>query len=140
MRRFYILPKSVWESKIKVGEDGDIGEDIMLDIRYLFHPQFGSHYLELDDGMILMVTNLSHSEWAEDTFHLHPEVAILPHPSTDGKMTMKEHITRSPESGHKFQQKHLDLLSKRFGIVETDNLFDVVKKVKHPMFIIRNIL
>src|SRR5690348_14022987 len=54
---------------------------VMLRVTQLFHPRIGSHYIDLPSGLVLMMTSFDHDERAEDLFHAHPEVAILPHPT-----------------------------------------------------------
>ena len=114
MRRLYVLPKSVFTGQIQIGTqvEAGAGEDengkkataVMLDVVNLFHPMIGSHYIDLPDGMILMCTSFDHSEIAEDLFHGHPEVAILPHPTLMGNVTLKEHVG---SHAHRFQPHHL---------------------------------
>lgn len=169
MRRFYILPKTTWAGTIKVGtafaqnarEDPSLtpediarliqaGEDgvgypkqvdVMHPMTWLFHPQIGSHYLNLPNDNCFLMTSLSHDERWEDLFHSHPDVAILPHPTQDGRMPLSQHIGRP---GYKFTQAHLDLLTSsplfKPAIVGTDSLIDVLNKLGHPEFRIRNVL
>lgn len=107
----------------------------------LFHPMLGSHYIDLPDGMILMMTSFDHSERCEDLFHAHPEVAILPHPARDGNKPLKNHIG---SSGYKFEQRHLNALTGHasLGVLPTDSVLDLARKasVIHPEVRFRNAL
>ena len=107
----------------------------------LFHPIVGSHYIDLPNGMILMMTSFDHDERSEDLFHADPAVAILPHPASDGKKPLKNHIAAP---GYRFEQRHLDALTGHpdLGIVETDSVLDVARKASaiHPEVRFRNAL
>jgi hypothetical protein len=124
MRRLYVLPKDVWSGTVQTGTrtmpDGST-EPVLLPMTQLFHPTIGSHYIDLPDGMVLMMTSFDHDERCEDLFHAHPEVAILPHPTLDGKKALKTHIGTS---GYRFAQHHLDALKGHpdLGIVDTDSV------------------
>ncbi len=142
MRRLYILPKSLWAGKIQIGTEalpGGSEQPAMIETVRLFHPIIGSHYLELPGGFILLMTSFDHDERAEDLFHAHPEVAILPHPTADGNLALKSHLGRS---GYKFTQTHLEALKghDRMGIAETDSVLDVFRKAGaiHPLIKLRN--
>lgn len=116
-------------------------EAVLQPMTQLFHPLVGSHYIDLPNGMILMMTSFDHNERCEDLFHAHPEVAILPHPTHDGNKPLRLHIGRP---GYKFEQHHLDaLISHRdLSIQETDSVLDVARKaaVIHPEVRFRNAL
>jgi hypothetical protein len=144
MRRLYILPKEVWNGTIQTGTrvlPDASSEPIHVPTIQLFHPMIGSHYIDLPNGMILMMTSLDHDERSEDLFHAHPSVAILPHPTRDGAKPLKNHIGIA---GYKFEQHHLDALKghDRLGIVETDSVLDVARKAAaiHPEIKFRNML
>ncbi len=144
MRRLYVLPKSVWAGKIQIGTETQSEgsqQPVMIETVRLFHPMIGSHYLELPGGFLLLMTTLDHDERAEDLFHAHPEVAILPHPTVDGNLPLKSHIGRP---GYKFAQGHLDALQEHgtMGVLETDSVLDVFKKAGaiHPLIKLRNVL
>ena len=144
MRRLYVLPKEVWNGKVQVGArtlpDGS-AEPVFVPMIQIFHPAIGSHYIEIANGMILMMTSFAHDERCEDLFHGHPEVAILPHPSRDGAKPLKAHVG-SP--GYKFEQRHLAALKghPELGVVDSDNVLDVARKASaiHPEVRFRNAL
>ena len=142
MRRLYIVPKSLWSGSIQTGaaagSDG-AAQPATIEAVRLFHPLIGSHYLELPGELLLMMTSFDHDERAEDLFHAHPEVAILPHPTSDGNLPLKSHVGRA---GYKFAQSHLDALKGHalLGITESDTVLDVFKKAGalHPLIKLRN--
>ena len=144
MRRLYILPKSVWAGEIQTGThtlpDGS-AEPVMLRVTQLFHPRIGSHYIDLPNGLVLMMTSFDHDERAEDLFHAHPEVAILPHPTLDGHKPLQAHVGAP---GYKFAQKHLDALlgHAALGAAATDTVLDLARKASaiHPEVRFRNVL
>jgi|SRR5947209_743955 len=144
MRRLYILPKAVWNGTVQTGvhalPDGS-SAPVHVPITQLFHPIIGAHYIDLPGGMILMMTSFDHNERCEDLFHAHPEVAILPHPTTDGRRPLKEHV-RAPD--YKFEQHHLDALMDHpdLKIMPTDSVLDVAGKASaiHPEVRFRNAL
>ena len=120
--------------------DGSV-EPVLLPMAQLFHPAIGSHYIDLPNGMVLMMTSFDHDERCEDLFHGHPAVAILPHPTIDGKKALKNHIDAA---GYRFTQHHLDALRQHpdLGVSETDNVLDVARKASaiHPEVKFRNVL
>jgi hypothetical protein len=144
MRRLYVLPKSVWAGTIQTGSvagaDGS-PQPVTIETIRLFHPLIGSHYLELPGGMLLMMTSFEHDERTEDLFHAHPQVAILPHPTSDGNLPLKAHLGRQ---GYKFAQPHLDALKGHalLGIADSDTVLDVFRKAGavHPLIRLRNVL
>ncbi|HKV95774.1 MAG TPA: hypothetical protein VJW20_24745 [Candidatus Angelobacter sp.] len=144
MRRLYILPKEVWSGTAQTGTrtnpDGST-QPVLLPMIQLFHPMLGSHYIDLPNGMVLMMTSFDHNERSEDIFHAHPQVAILPHPTRDGNKPLKNHIG---SSGYKFEQHHLDALTGHpdLGILPTDSVLDVARKASaiHPEVRFRNAL
>jgi len=144
MRRLYILPRDVWSGAVQTGTrampDGSL-EPVMMPTAQIFHPTIGSHYIDLPNGMILMMTSFDHDERCEDLFHSHPEVAILPHPTLDGRKTLKSHLGAP---GYRFAQRHLDALAghRELGIAETDSVLDVARKASaiHPEVRFRNAL
>jgi hypothetical protein len=144
MRRLYIVPKSVWSGNIQVGTaqtDQGAAVAVMVKTVQIFHPLIGSHYLELPGDLLLLVTSFDHDERAEDIFHSHPEVAILPHPTLDGNLPLKSHLGRE---GYKFSQAHLDALQGHalMGVSEADTVLDVFRKAAgiHPLMRLRNVL
>lgn len=116
-------------------------EPVLVPMAQLFHPIIGSHYIDLPSGMVLMMTSFDHDERCEDLFHGHPEVAILPHPTLDGRKPLKNHLGAS---GYRFAQRHLDALTghRDLGIVDTDSVLDVARKASaiHPEVRFRNVL
>jgi len=144
MRRLYVLPKEVWSGMVQTGTralpDGS-SEPVYVPMIQLFHPMIGSHYLDLPNGMVLMMTSFDHDERYEDLFHAHPAVAILPHPASDGKKPLKSHVGAP---GYKFEQRHLDALKghQDLGILESDTVLDVARKASalHPEVRFRNAL
>jgi hypothetical protein len=144
MRRLYVLPKDVWIGTVQTGTrtmtDGSV-EPVLLPMAQLFHPAIGSHYIDLPGSMVLMMTSFDHDERCEDLFHSHPEVAILPHPTLDGRKALKSHIDAP---GYRFSQRHLDALKghRDLGIVDTDTVLDVARKASaiHPEVRFRNVL
>jgi hypothetical protein len=123
------------------GADGQ--KPVMMDTCRLIHPMLGWHAVDLGgpEDLLLMVTSFDHSEAAEDLFHGHPEVAILPHPTFHGNMPLKQHLGRE---GYKFAQKHLDTLTSHpgLGVQETDTVLTLAKKAEaiHPLVAFRNSL
>jgi hypothetical protein len=144
MRRLYVLPKEVWNGNVQTGTgtspDGP-SEPVHVPMIQLFHPVIGSHYIDLPNGMILMMTSFDHDERCEDLFHEHPAVAILPHPANDGRKPLKAHVGAP---GYKFGQPHLDALTGHpdLGIEDTDSVLDVARKASalHPEVRFRNAL
>ena len=144
MRRLYILPKDVWNGMVQTGTrtmpDGSL-EPVRIPMAQIFHPIIGSHYIDLPNGMVLMMTSFDHDERCEDLFHGHPEVAILPHPTFDGRKALKNHLGTS---GYRFAQRHLDALTghRELGIADTDSVLDVALKASaiHPEVRFRNVL
>lgn len=150
MRRLYVLPKSVFTGQIQTGTHVEAVDEegksvkatpVMLDVVKLFHPMIGAHYVDLPNGMILMCTSFDHSEAAEDIFHSHPEVAILPHPTLMGNVSLREHIG---SHGHRFQPQHLEALKGHaaMNVKDSDTVVDLARKASaiHPEVRFRNVL
>jgi hypothetical protein len=150
MRRLYVLPKSIFTGQIRTGTHAEIvSEDgkslkaipVMVDVVKLFHPMIGAHYIDLPNEMILMCTSFDHSEAAEDLFHSHPEVAILPHPTLMGNVSLKEHIGNR---GHRFQQQHMEALISHadMNVQDSDTVTELARKAStiHPEVRFRNVL
>lgn len=145
MRRLYIVPRSLMLGAIQVGtEQTSAGpKPVMMDTCRLIHPMLGWHAVDLPgpEDFLLMITSFGHSEAAEDLFHAHPEVAILPHPTLDGNTPLKQHVGRE---GYKFAQQHLDALTSHpnLGVQETDTILTLAKKAEaiHPLVAFRNSL
>lgn len=67
----------------------------------LFHPQHGSHYIDLPNGRILVATAFA-SEFAEEEFHARSTTKrSLPHPVFEGTDTIT--ADHAAELGHLFQ-------------------------------------
>lgn len=119
----------------------DTLKPVTVPMTQLFHPTIGSHYIDLPDGLVLMMTSFDHDERSEDIFHAHPDVAILPHPTVEGNKPLKNHVGAQ---GYRFSQRHLDALKqhRNLGIAETDTVLDVARKasVLHPEVRFRNAL
>jgi hypothetical protein len=68
-------------------------------------------------------------------------VAILPHPTLDGRKPLQAHVGAA---GYKFEQRHLDALSAHatLGVSGTDSVLDVARKAEaiHPEVRFRNVL
>jgi hypothetical protein len=95
MRRYYIAPKSVWLEPIDIGGTAMPRHNLMP----------ACHYVELDDGHILICTQFR-SPWAEDQWHSHPEVARLTDPIAEASVPLAG-LQRDPAFAHKqFQQHH----------------------------------
>jgi hypothetical protein len=144
MRRLYILPKDVWSGTVQTGtramSDGP-AEPVLAPMAQLFHPTIGSHYIDLPNGMVLLMTSFDHDERCEDLFHAHPQVAILPHPTIDGNKPLKNHVGAP---GYRFAQHHLEALKEHrdLGVAETDSVVDLARKASalHPEVRFRNVL
>jgi hypothetical protein len=109
MRRFYVTKKTVLLEPIGKSK---------MPMHNLFHPAIGSHFIDLSDGYILMSTDFA-TEWAEETWHTHPEVAHLPHP------TKEPALATLPEMPDKqFTAAHLQALAS-IGITGDHNVWDV---------------
>src|SRR5215467_592 len=144
MRRLYVIPKHVLNGAVQTGiRNAPDGSPMPVSIPtiQLFHPMLGAHYIDLPNGMVLMMTSFAHDERCEDLFHGHPDVAILPHPTRDGNKPLKNHVD-APE--YKFIQHHLDALvgHREMGILPADSVLDVARKAAaiHPEFRFRNAL
>jgi hypothetical protein len=101
MKRYYICPKSVWEEICDVA-------GVQLPRHHLMP---ASHYVELEDGHILIATEFA-SVWAEDQWHSHPDVARLADPMTEATLPLA-HICGSGavEFCHKqFKAHHFEKL------------------------------
>ena len=116
-------------------------EPVLVPMAQLFHPIIGSHYIDLPNGLVLMMTSFDHDERCEDLFHGHPAVAILPHPTLEGRKALKSHVG---VSGYRFEQHHLDTLKQHrdLGIMDADTVLDVARKAAaiHPEVRFRNAL
>jgi hypothetical protein len=108
-KKFYITDRDSWGKHI-----------------HSFHPQHGSHYIDLPNGKIFAGITW-HDEAAQVAFELHadgggnPLVETLPHPVHEGTKKLK--------------QKHLDMLAD-LNPGQNDTIIDLVRKAgqRHPRF------
>lgn len=82
-----------------------------------------------DGSPILLSSSFDHSEWAEEQWHGHPDVAILPHPTFEGNDHIKTHVGKSLK---KLTQQHLDALKKHKSLQfdENDTIHDLSRKAR----------
>lgn len=122
MRRYYILPRRIWEEPIDFG-------GMMLPRYNLFHAGVGSAWLELPAGQdtdtwLLLSTDFS-VEWAEEQWHAHPDVAHLAHPTRESDIKLVD-LHRDPRHAHKrFKEHHWRKLAARFALNETHSVWDL---------------
>jgi hypothetical protein len=116
-------------------------EPVLAPMAQLFHPTIGSHYIDLPNGMVLLMTSFDHDERCEDLFHAHPQVAILPHPTVDGNKALQSHVGAP---GYRFVQHHLEALKEHrdLGVADSDTVLDLARKASalHPEVRFRNVL
>ena len=122
MKRFYVLPVTVVHENIP---------GTSLPMHNLFHPR-GCTWLDLSDGMILLCSDDFATEWHEDAWHAHPEVARLQHPTAEPKVTIGD-LLKDDYADKQFKQKHVDALA-AIGVTKSDTVWDVHRKAKaiHP--------
>jgi hypothetical protein len=98
----------------------------------LCHPQTGSHYIDLPGGFILCSTDFA-SEWAEEEWHAHPEIARLPHPTMEGGVKLGDLLT--PAWEHKQYRAHHREALAAIGIEDAHTVWDVhrIAKAIHPL-------
>ena len=152
MKRLYIIPSASLRETSPSGEfirwkQIEIGIDhsttpptpVVADIAGLF-ARGEHHALDLPGGLLLMVAGFD-NEAHEDWFHGHPDVAILPNPTLDGNMPLKQHIGRPL---YQFAHRHLDALTAHpaIGAVPEDTVLTLWKKVSaiNGNFRLRNVL
>jgi hypothetical protein len=156
MRRFFIVPKSVW---------------LMAHHASLFHPGVGSHFIDLvapgesptpmaeiapakvavaraafsaeagaGSNYVLVSTDF-HSEGVEELWHGHDAVAILPHPTFEGNDPIHQHVGSATKRIH---PAHIAALASHAGIgyVHGDTVLDLARKAAavHPLMKLRHIL
>jgi|SRR5579863_1701904 len=128
MQRFYIAPRSL------------LYERVHGDKRYhdLFTSAGGAHWIDLDDGYVLLCCDEFDDPADEDYWHAHPEVARLhdhvasPHaPLAD--LLLKSHAHKQ------FGEHHLKAL-KSIGVHESHTVRDVseIAGKLHPLVRLRN--
>lgn len=151
MRRLYVTTKDVWEGqaldlsgkplvhhipvqavrKDDKGNSKTVTEHQEVPFRHidLFDPRVGSAYLILDDSHILVSTDTDHSEYCQEIWHNHPEVAVLPHPVYEGKVQLHE-LGSADHAAKRFKKKHLDSLMalKTLSAAGTDTVITLAKK------------
>jgi hypothetical protein len=146
MNRLYILPKSVWtDTQVKTGEHYENGQvtELFVHIHHIFSQKMGSHYIDLPNGLILMTTAFDPSETQEfeSYFHNHPDVAVMPNPTTMGLVKLTDHIG---DPVHKYQHLHhlalLDLPG--LDLHPDDTVIDLHRKAArlNPALRLRNML
>jgi len=89
----------------------------------LFHPQYGSHYIDLPSGKILMAANFG-NEGSEEDFLTSAQKDSLPHPVWEG--TQKISSSQAAELAH-------------LGITTEHTVLDVARAAAkiHPMLKLR---
>ena len=115
MRRYYITTRRLWRAHVN-----------------LFHPQLGSHYVDLANGMVLVSTDFE-STSAEEKWHLHPAVARLWNNSLERTNKLSDLLL--PVNVHKqFTQSHLTALAS-IGVTGAHTVADVHKiaLALHPL-------
>jgi hypothetical protein len=119
MRVYYICERSVWEEPIDFG-------GVMLPRYNLFHPGVGSACIHLDaNGDCFLVSTEFATDGAQETWHSHPEVARLPHPTNEGDVPVAQ-LHQNPKHARKqFKRHHWDLLVAKFGLNETHTVWDL---------------
>jgi hypothetical protein len=127
MRRFYIVPRRVWQEPIAY-----FGEQLMLPRFNLFDRSIGSACIPLHDELELdhpeqyfLVSTDFDSARAEDHWHSHSEVARLSHPTDEKRVKLSE-LHQGSEYSHKnFKKHHWDRLAKKFALDETHTVWDL---------------
>ena len=89
-----------------------------------FHPVHGSHYIDLDGGLIL-VSVVFNGEHGKESFNAHPDVADLPDPVFEGMVTMSAHRDNQAK---KYTDVHHAALASTLGVTDTDTVVEVSKK------------
>lgn len=89
-----------------------------------FHPVAGSHWIELEDGLILLAA-VFNGEHGEETFSAHPDVTPLPDPIFEGNVTMAAH---RDNSARKYSAAHHAALVATLGVTDSDTVLDVSRK------------
>jgi hypothetical protein len=115
MRRLYVCPKEVWFAH-----------------RQLFHPVIGHHFIDLPQGFVLLACDFA-NEAAEDIWHGHPEVAPLPHPVYEGKITLQQ-LKANPMA--KYKEAHHAALA-AIGTLPTDTVIEVSAKASAIMPLVK---
>jgi hypothetical protein len=114
MKRYYILPRAIWEEPIHIGSE-------TLPRHWLCSGAGG--YVELSDGYILFNTDFT-SDWAEEEWHSHPEIARLSHPIMEATLPLA-HLHQHPQHAHKqFKRHHHEKLQSLLAISELPPIDD----------------
>lgn len=119
MKRYYIAPQSVW-------------------LDHVDHFA-GSSCIELGDNHLLICTDFS-SEYSEDIWHSHPQVARLTHPQLEAIVPLADLFLQSHHAHKQFAQHHFDKLNAVLAISglqpldATHTLWDFHERIKgnHP--------
>jgi len=92
----------------------------------LFHPQLGSHYINLPKGKILVSCHFPENHSCIETWEAHPNVKALPHPVFEGTKPLSD--------------AHVAALSS-LGIVAGNTILDIAKVAAsiHPGMKLRHI-
>lgn len=109
MRKLFVCTKEAWFASHRACH---------------FHPVAGSQYIDLEGGLIL-VAAVFNGEHGEEAFSAHPDVAPLPDPIFQGKVTMGEHRA-NPDA--KYKAKHHLALAAELGVLDSDTILDVSRK------------
>ena len=107
MNLYYIADKEKWNSSIDV-----------------FHPNLGSHYIDLPDGRILVSCHFPESEASQEHWESLEGVERLPHPTFEASVPIKR--------SHALALGHL-------GIKEFDTVLHVARAAakRHPLMKLR---
>lgn len=109
MRTLYICSKDLWFASHHKG---------------LFHPVGGSHYLDLENDLVL-VAAVMRDEGAEIEFNDNPDVSPLPDPIFEGNVKLSDH-GKKPEKH--YHSEHHTALKNALGVSDNDTVLDVSKK------------
>lgn len=118
MKRYYITPKEKWAGEVYDLSGNAVNHTVdapMSQLTYvrslhdpppepmpaeirqvaipmrnidLFNPSVGSHYIDIEDGNIVMTACLDHSEYCSEIWHNYTEVGRAPHPVYEGNVTL----------------------------------------------------
>src|SRR5678809_968063 len=102
----------------------------------MFHPATGFHYVDLPGGQVLLSAEFQNED-LEENWNAIADVAALPDPIFEGKMTVKD---QKDDTKRKFSKAHSDALA-AIGVIDTDTVLDVSRKASafHPLVRIRHI-
>lgn len=111
-------------------------KDAVLQNKNMFHPATGFHYIDLPGGQVLLCAEFQNED-IEENWNQLADVAALPDPIFEGKMTVKD---QKDDANRKFNKAHSDALAS-IGVQDTDTVLDVSRKASaiHPLVRIRHI-